>query len=80
MQNDDQENIPNVERQGWQSEKIVEEAANRQSDEITREILRGDETKGEPDERDIAGNVSTDETPQGREETKYKTGGRELNG
>jgi hypothetical protein len=80
MQNDDQENIPNIEKQGWQSKELVEEAANRQSDEITREILRGDETKGEPDERDIAGNVSTNETPQGREETKYKTGGPELNG
>ena len=80
MQNDDKENIPNIEKQGWQSEKIVEEASSRQSDEITREILRGDESKGNPDERDIVGSVSSNETPQGREETKYKTGGSELNG
>lgn len=80
MQNDNKENIPNIEREGWQSEEIAEQASNRQSDEITREILRGDETKGEPDERDIAGTVSTNETWQGREETKYKTGGPDLNG
>ena len=80
MQNDDKENIPNIKKQGWQSEKIVEEASSRQSDEITREILRGDETEGNPDERDIAGSVSSNETPQGREETKYKTGGSKLNG
>lgn len=80
MQNDHKENIPNIEKEGWQSDEIVEEASNRQSDEITREMLRGDETKGEPDERDIAGNVSTNETWQGREETKYQTGGPKLNG
>ena len=80
MQNDEKENIPNVERQGWQAEKIAEEAANRQSDEITREFLRGDETEGNPDERDIAGSIPSDETPRGREETKYQTGGSKLNG
>ena len=80
MQNEDKENIPNIEKQGWQSKEIVEEAANQQSDEITREILRGDETKGNADERDIAGSVSSNETPHGREETKYKTGGSKLNG
>lgn len=80
MQNDDKENVPNIEKQGWQSEEIVEQASGQQSDEITRQILRGDETKGNADERDIAGSVSSDETPQGREETKYKTGGSKLNG
>lgn len=80
MPNEDKENIPNIKKQGWNSEEIIEEASNMQSDEITRKILRGDETEGEPDERDVAGNVATDETAQGREETKYRTGGPKLNG
>ncbi len=77
MQNEDKENILNVERQGWQSKEIIEEAANQQSDEITREILRGDETEGNPDDRDIAGSVDSEDTPHGREEQKHKTGGDE---
>lgn len=77
MQNDDKENVPNIERQGWQSDEIAEEAANQKSDEITREILRGDETKGDPDERDIAGGVDSEDTPRGREEQKHKNGGDE---
>lgn len=80
MQNEDKENIPNIEKQGWQLEEIVEEASSMEPDEITRKILRGDETEGEPDERDVAGNISTNETPHGREETKYDTGGSKLNG
>ncbi len=80
MQNNDQKNITNVEKQGWQSEELIEEAANEQADEITREMLRGDESKGNPDRRDIAGGVDSNETPHGREETKHKTGGSNLNG
>lgn len=75
MQKQDEENIPNIERQGWNAEKIAKEAANQQPDEITRNILRGDESKGNPDERDIAGSAESGETPQGREERKQKTGG-----
>ncbi len=75
MQKQDEENIPNIERQGWNAEKIAEEAANQQPDEITRKILRGDESEGNPDERDIAGSAGSGETPQGREEQKQKTGG-----
>ena len=77
MQNDKKENVPNVEKQGWESREIAEEASNQQSDEITREILRGDETQGNPDERDIVGSVDSEDTPHGREEQKHKNGGDE---
>lgn len=79
MPNKSKDNM-DIERQGWNAEKLAEEATNKQSDDITREMLRGDETKGNPDERDIAGSSKSVETPQGREEEKQKTGGFQLNG
>ncbi len=63
--------VPNVKRQGWSAEEVAEEASNQESDEIYRQISRGDETKGDADERDIAGSPENTETPQGREETKH---------
>jgi hypothetical protein len=62
--------VPNVKREGWSAEKVSEEATNKESDEIYRQISRGDETKGDADERDIAGSPLTGETPYEREETK----------
>lgn len=66
----EEENVPNVEREGWQAEKLVEESVNKDSDNMIREILRGDETKGNPDERDIVGSPKSEDTPHGREEEK----------
>ena len=64
------EQFPDVERQDWDAEQVVEESANKSSDDIVREMLRGDETKGNPDNRDVAGGVESADTPHGREETK----------
>lgn len=74
MQKKNQEENSNVEREGWKAEEIAEEAANKESDEITRQMLRGDESKGDPDERDVAGGVDADETPHGNKEVKHQTG------
>ena len=71
MQEQDDENNSNTKRQGWDAEKISEEATNQEPDEIVRQIKRGDESKGDADERDIVGSPETDETPHGREETKH---------
>lgn len=60
----------NVKREGWEAETISEESANDQPDEIFRKVLRGDESKGDPDERDVAGAVQSEDTPHGREEIK----------
>ncbi len=73
MQNEtknDQEKVPDVNRQGWNVEEVSEESVNKPSDEITREVLRGDETKGDADDRDVVGGVDSNDTPQGREEAK----------
>jgi hypothetical protein len=66
-----QEKIPtDVNREDWNAKQLIEESTGRSSDETLRDVLRGDETKGEPDDRDIVGSVNSQETPQGREEAK----------
>jgi len=50
--------------------EIVEQGSLVTPDEVHRNIRRGDETKGDPNSRDVAGSVKSNETPQGREEAK----------
>jgi hypothetical protein len=66
---------PQKKREGWNAEKISEEASNRMPDEIHREMARGDETKGDADERDTVGSSASIDTPQGREEAKTRAEG-----
>lgn len=61
-------------------ENITDEASHRDADGMLRQTLRGDETKGDPDKRDIAGATNFEDTPHGREETKNKTGAANQNG
>ena len=72
MQTPEKENeeIQDVKRDEWSAEDLANEATNMPSDEITREMLRGDETRGNPDERDTVGGVASKDTPHGRKETK----------
>jgi hypothetical protein len=63
-------------REGWDVQKLADEASQKDVDEIQRETLRGDETKGDADERDIVGKVDSNETWQGREEAKNDTKGK----
>lgn len=62
--------------EGWDLEDIAGEASQRTDDEIYREARRGDETKGDPDERDAAGRSDSNETAQGREEAKNDIPGK----
>ncbi len=70
--------------QGWDKEDIkdiTDEASHRDADGVLRQTLRGDETKGDPDERDIAGGPDHEDTAHGREETKKDTeGATNVNG
>ena len=62
-------------------EDITDEASHRDADGILRQTLRGDETEGDADERDIAGATAFKDTPHGREETKNdKAGAANQNG
>jgi hypothetical protein len=62
-------------RDGWSAEEIIEEGSYTMSDEIQREVARGDETKGDPDDRDVVGSSPSIDTPQGREEAKTRAEG-----
>jgi len=61
-------------REDWSVQELADQASQQNIDEIQRQTLRGDETKGNPDNRDEAGNVDTNETAQGREEAKNDIG------
>ena len=63
-------------KQDWDIEKLSNEASQKDADEIQRQTLRGDETKGNPDNRDHAGSPESKDTPQGREEAKNDVGGK----
>lgn len=65
--------------QGWQKEdikNITDEASHRDADGVLRQTLRGDETKADADERDVAGGPRSKDTPHGREETKRDHAGK----
>ena len=68
------EEMPQVERQEWSVEKLTAESANKPADETLREVLRGGESKGDADERDVAGASDSINTPRGREEAKKDQG------
>lgn len=65
-------NPENVRKQGWDVDKLNEEAVNEQPDEILRKTVRGNENSGDADDRDIVGGTNRNETPQGREEAKHQ--------
>lgn len=70
MQENDDSQLSDTEREGWNAEKLSEEAVNQMPDEIMRQILREDETSEDVDDQDVAGGADRNETPQGREEAK----------
>ncbi len=62
-----------ADREGWSGDEIARQSSQIDEDEIQRQIKRGDESEGNPDERDNAGKTSPGDTPQGREESKLQT-------
>lgn len=72
MQKKETENMPPVKRENWNVRDLSEQGVNQSDEDILRQTLRGDEQKGNPDDRDVTGRAPTNETPQGREENKHK--------
>lgn len=54
------------------AEEIARQASKADEDDIYRRVRRGDETKGDPDKRDVAGAIDFEDTPRGREERKHE--------
>lgn len=67
--NDDKE-IENVERDQWNAEELIEQSPYLESDEVQRQMLRGDESKGDADARDVVGATEFKDTAHGRNEMK----------
>lgn len=57
-----------VQREGWSSEELNEEASNHDADQTKRQISRGEEQN--TDNKDIVGDVDFIETPKGKEESE----------
>jgi len=56
-----------VKKEGWSAEELGEQSSYEKETEIKRRLKRGDETVGDPNQRDVAGAVPTKDTPHGRE-------------
>jgi hypothetical protein len=54
-------------REGWSAEDIGEESSYEGTTETSRRLRRGDESVGDPDERDVAGATAEKDMPQSRE-------------
>lgn len=68
MKKQNEDKNPKVQRQDWDSDELAKEATNKEDDEIVRQMLRGDETEGDPDERDVVPSPDFINTPHGRAE------------
>ena len=55
-----------VKKEGWSAEELGEQSSYEGATEIARRLRRGDETKGDPNARDVAGAIPEEDTPYGR--------------
>ena len=61
-----------VEREGWEADDLGSESAYQGETEMARNMNRGNESKNNADERDLAGSVNSNETPHRREQRKQE--------
>lgn len=54
-------------KEGWSAEEIGEESSYEGTTETIRRLRRGDESVGDPDERDVAGGIAEKDMPHHRE-------------
>ncbi len=52
---DEDRDPKNVKKDGFTAEELGEESAYTDSTEIAQQMRRGDETKGDPNDRDVVG-------------------------
>jgi hypothetical protein len=55
------------ERDSWNVADLGEQSSYEGTTEMKRRLRRADETKGDPDARDVAGSIPKKDTPHGRE-------------
>ncbi|MEZ5347015.1 MAG: hypothetical protein R2681_15815 [Pyrinomonadaceae bacterium] len=67
MKKTDEENIPNIKRQGWSAREIVEQAANEESDDVVEKISEGDKAKKNEEKRSLVDILFPPKRYSGRE-------------
>jgi hypothetical protein len=60
-------NQSHSQREGWSAQDLGEESSYEGTTEIDRRLRRGDESVGDPDERDVAGVIPENEMPHRRD-------------
>jgi hypothetical protein len=55
-------------REGWTAEELGEQSSYEGETETARRLRRGDETVGDADARDVAGDIPVGETTEARED------------
>lgn len=77
QENKNNEDNINADRDEWEASEIADQSSNEQPDETMRKVLRGDESKGNPDDRDVVGGTEFIDTQHGREEAKNQAENQE---
>ncbi len=68
QESDEDRDPQNVKREGFTAEELGEASAYTDSTEMAQQMRRGDETKGNPNDRDTAGATPVSETNDMRED------------
>lgn len=58
----------NPEREGFTAEELGEQSIYDDATDMQRQMLRGDETKGDPNNRDTAGTTGIKDTNEARQD------------
>ena len=61
--------MSDIKRNHWSAEELGEQSSYEDETEMKRRLARGNETVGNPDERDVAGSVRPEDRPGWREST-----------
>jgi hypothetical protein len=75
---DEDKNPQNVERDGFTAEELGEASAYDSTTEIAQMMRRGDETKGDPDDRDIVGATTSADNNDNKPVPRHQRGADDL--
>jgi len=75
---DEDKDPQNVERDGFTAEELGEASAYDSTTEIAQMMRRGDETKGDPDDRDVVGATTVANNDDNKPVPRHQRGADDL--
>ena len=75
---DEDKDPQNVERDGFTAEELGEASAYDSTTEIAQMMRRGDETKGDPDDRDVVGATTAANNDNNKPVPRHQRGADDL--